>query len=343
MIEHAPVGRPKGPAGLLEVEGKIDLAQFWPTGLSEADTAHVLVDVQSDSFRFRAREHEGFEVTHAFENAHVKGQGTKLAIRRGQVVVRLQGLDAPELHFRPQWLGHIGPVERQLYNAANASFRQNYAEAATVSLAAKLKEAGGAIIDCVVRTAVDSPGEVFDVYGRMIADIHVTIGGRDLNVNRWLVERGWAFPSYYASMSADEIEILDGLAKIAREKPEGVWKGVSRDARPFDATLIFRAHGPVQADDGDLVMPKIFRRRAAYHVARTAEFIGGSFDLYLREHPDQCRRTSEFLHSGNAARTHRLDQFVAADSQLKFWPQDLVFSERASYLLDENGAPVQSF
>lgn len=37
--------------GLLEVRGTIDLAQFWPTGESDADTTKVLLSVGPDAFR----------------------------------------------------------------------------------------------------------------------------------------------------------------------------------------------------------------------------------------------------------------------------------------------------
>ena len=41
------------PAGLLEVDGSIDLAQFWPVGSSDADTSQIHVDVGAGAFRFR--------------------------------------------------------------------------------------------------------------------------------------------------------------------------------------------------------------------------------------------------------------------------------------------------
>lgn len=48
--------------GLLEVEGTLSAAQFWPNGNSDADAAHVVVS----AFRFNGR------VTHAFDDATVK-------------------------------------------------------------------------------------------------------------------------------------------------------------------------------------------------------------------------------------------------------------------------------
>lgn len=87
--------------GLLRVSGTIQLDQFWPSGSADADTAKILVDVGPGAFRFRAAPGGTFGNTRAFDNATVVGRGRRPAIRNGQVTVRLQGIDAPELHYRP--------------------------------------------------------------------------------------------------------------------------------------------------------------------------------------------------------------------------------------------------
>jgi hypothetical protein len=88
-------------AGLLEVDGSIDIAQFWPVGSSDADTSQIKVDVTGNAFRFRPHDDAPFQVTHALDKAKVKGSATYDAIRNGKITVRLQGMDAPELHYRP--------------------------------------------------------------------------------------------------------------------------------------------------------------------------------------------------------------------------------------------------
>src|SRR5882724_1947652 len=89
------------PKGLLELSGTIDLAQFWPTGESDADTVKVLV-AGADAFRFRPQPGAAMKVTHAFNAAKVVGKGSKACIdNKGRVTIRLQAIDAPELHYRP--------------------------------------------------------------------------------------------------------------------------------------------------------------------------------------------------------------------------------------------------
>src|SRR5438552_5627627 len=90
------------PSGLLEMTGTIDVDQFWPAGTSDADTTKILVDVADNAFRFRRSPGDPFQITHAFDDAVVVGKVRKPAIdQRGRVTVRLQGVDAPELHYQP--------------------------------------------------------------------------------------------------------------------------------------------------------------------------------------------------------------------------------------------------
>src|SRR5229473_413427 len=89
------------PKGLLEVSGTIDLVQFWPGGESDADTVKVLLS-GANAFKFRAQPGAPSKVTHAFDGATVKGKVSKPTVdKQGRITIRLQGIDAPELHYRP--------------------------------------------------------------------------------------------------------------------------------------------------------------------------------------------------------------------------------------------------
>jgi endonuclease YncB( thermonuclease family) len=332
---------PKGYAGTLEVHGTLDIDQFWPTGESDADTSHVVVD--PDGFKFRPNAGAQFTVTHVLDDAQVKGTGTEPAVKKGAVTVRWQGIDAPELHYRPVYPTKLSDALRQAFNQENGNFRQHYGERATVALATFLKTQGQSPLHVIVRTAVDAPNDVFDTYGRLIGDIVVVKGGQEVDVNEWLVAEGWAFPTYYDSMSAAEIQKLDKLAAHAKETKAGIWKDATEDASHFDPSLKFRSHGAVEPDSGAVIMPKVFRRLATYSVAEAAGVIDETFAAYLKAHPDKCHKASDFLQDGKQAPQHRLDQFVNASSHLSFWPQDLVFEEASSKLLDAQGNPITKF
>ena len=289
-----------------------------------------------------------FKVTHVFEGATVKGKVSKAVIDSQQrITIRLQGIDATELHYRP-----TNPVskpsagQKAAFNAANGNFRQPFGETATIELNKFLSKAGASPIACVVRTAVDTPGEVFDTFGRFIGDIIVKIGGKEQNANQWLAASGWAFPTFYSSMSAQEINDLIKLSEKARQAKAGIWKKATSDLTPFDRKMVFRKNGvPDPAKDvGPAMMPKMFRRRSTYGVAKVANLVSGSLQAYLKAHPDHCFKTSEFLSQGPTAATpHLLDQFVTAQSQFTVAAKDLVFQELGSRVIGKNGKPVLSF
>lgn len=336
------------PNGMLEVSGTIDLAQFWNTGQSDADTVKVLLS-GPNAFRFTPHSGATAKVTHAFDNALVKGKVSKAPIdKQNRVTIRLQGIDAPELHYRPLAPAVNGQKptaqQRTKFNAANGDFRQYYGETATVNLAAYLAHAGNSPIKCVVRTAVDDPSDVFDTYGRLVGDIYVTINSTEQDINSWLCKEGWAFPTFYSSMSNAEINTLITFSKSAQQAKKGIWKNASSDLSKFNRALVFRNKGAVNAgkDRGDVYLPKLFRRRSTYGIAKIATIVSGSFKNYLKAQPDACFETADFLTNGITSATPRhFDEFVSTQSQFLVGPPDLVFQEAKSRVVDSKGQPAK--
>jgi endonuclease YncB( thermonuclease family) len=334
--------------GLLEVSGTIDLDQFWPVAESDADTVKVLL-AGVKAFRFRPHAGAPFKVTHAFDGATVKGKVSKPTIdKQNRVTIRLQGIDAPELHYRPTapTLNNKKPskTQRTNFSASNGNFRQFFGETATVELHKFLAKAGASPIKCVVRTAVDEPGDVFDTFGRLIGDVFVTSAGKEQNVNHWLCNNGWAFPTFYSSMSEQEINDLINLSEKARTSKAGIWSKATLNLSKFDRTMVFRNHGvPNPAEDNGFVfLPKLFRRRSTFGVAVAAKLTSGSFKPYLQAEPDDCFETSDFLTQGaHAAKLRHLDEFVTPGTKFTVGPKDLVFRENASTVIGKNGKPAR--
>ena len=95
--------------GLLRVRGTIDLEQFWPAGESDADTTKIKVTVGDGSFAFAA-DGKTFKKTNAYVGAFSRGASNKQVIDgKGRITVRLQGIDAPELHYRAAPLRRAAP------------------------------------------------------------------------------------------------------------------------------------------------------------------------------------------------------------------------------------------
>jgi hypothetical protein len=100
--------------GHLQVDGTLELAQFWPTGSSDGDTARVVVK----RITFNG------QVTHALDRAQVRGRTQKAVLDEHRAItVRLQGIDAPELHYMPS-------IPKAKAKKQDANFRQHYGRAA---------------------------------------------------------------------------------------------------------------------------------------------------------------------------------------------------------------------
>src|SRR5215208_5760094 len=220
-------------AGLLRMRGSIAQDQFWPTGRSDADTTKILLTVSPGAIEFRKNSSTPFHSTHVFDHAIVKGRTKKPAIKNGEVTVRLQGVDATELHYQPSPLSPtekkgLNAAKRDAYHSVTHSYRQFLGATATKALRDFLATTGLAPLDCHVFTQVDTPGDVFDTYGRLVGDIEATIAGKLVNINQWLVEHGWAFPTFYSSMTNEEINTFLGVGKTPRSKKSGLWKYLSK-------------------------------------------------------------------------------------------------------------------
>jgi len=196
--------------GQLRVSGQMDVGQFWPAGQSDADTVTVLVTANSFSFSPDPA-NKPFKTTKAFQNATVRGASSRLAIRNNKITIRLQGIDATELHYSAT-LPKKGLIDN------GKRFRQFFGETATVKLHDFAAQSGKGIIGCEVLTSVDHPNDVFDTFGSFIGDIQITIKGKKVNLNHWLVQNGWAFPTYYNSMSPVEINAIQQLSEFARAR-----------------------------------------------------------------------------------------------------------------------------
>jgi len=332
--------------GILRVKGTIDLEQFWPDGESDADTSKIKVKVGGNSFAFAA-DGKNFKITKAYFGAFCVGASHKEVIdKQGRITVRLQGIDAPELHYRAAALkksANVSDAKRAKFNELNKPFRRQYwGETATVALAKKLSTYAHPV-ECEVISFIEKPFEVVDTYGRFVADIRV--GGKDkTDINLWLSEQGWAYPTFYSSMSQDEIEAYLKTLKSAQKKGR-VWKNYSTDTGKFDSKVVFRPHGPAQPDKdrGPVLMPKIFRRQVSFQLQKKAGVIGGSFVDYLKANRDPCFKTDEFLKQGpNTAPVRSLHDFMKGN-KFTIKPHEVVFREKFSSLVNKNGKKIEKF
>lgn len=340
--------------GLLEVYGTIDVRQFWPVGNSDADTTKIVVNTHDNAFRFQPHPDMPFQTTYFWRDTKVRGRsGLKSPLdKHNRLVVRLQGVDAPELHCQP------GPLNTKERGGASADafarfktltkfYRQPLGATATNALYEFLASTEVNVLTCRVWTAVDRPGEVFDTYARFVGNIEVNLAGHVTDINYWLMEQGWTFPAFYSSMSNEEITRLAALAKLARGSKRGVWKRVTKTIRPFDFDLVELHKGDIEVltkDRGAVLFPKLFRRYCSWAVRKKAGITKLGFQRFLEGVKDGCFVTGEFLDKGiHSATPHQFSNFIKSGRTVSFDAADLVFQEAPSKLLGTDAKEVTAF
>lgn len=336
--------------GLLRVKGTINIDQFWPDGQSDADTTKVVVDVDHNAFAFQQKSTSQFKTTHVFDDATVIGKVRKKVIdKKNRITVRLQGIDAPELHYTAAPLTkvekkQISEEQRRRLKELNKRYRQHLGETATINLRDRLKRNNTDNIPCSITTYVDKPNEVFDTYGRLVGDITVDGPGSGINIGRWLVQEGWAFPTFYNSMAENEIQLLINATKKGKTKKR-IWKYLQTKFGSFDFTLVFEKEpsSGTDTDAGPLIIPKLFRRQCNWAVRRKATVTTMDFVNFIKTGKDQFFLLTEFLEQGESSSTlHKFEEFIKNNTFGK-GPDELVFREDPSKLVDASGQIISDW
>jgi len=356
--------------GFLKVNGTIDLSQFWPTKESDGDTVKVVI---VGAFLFQPYPNQLFQATSAFDNAQV---GSKAVLHMDphsgakSITVRSQGIDAPELHYQPQAPADLKQevvAHHDAFHRYAKDYRQPYGEGATVNLATWLKQTySKQILPCIVVTQVDTPNDVFDVYGSFIGTILIldpngneevqtddgqgTMKATDVNLH--CVQQGWAFPTFYSSMTAEEITPLLQATRDAQQQNSGLWSLYQSNVGVLDTSIVYdrptKNHQPIDdaaQDTGDVIFPKLFRRLCIYTALSKAGIIDMTFKQYLQREREYFFFLNEFLEQGPTASTpFAVDDFINDNGDVIRQTYEFVFQEKASSLRDKNsGQKIQNW
>ncbi len=335
--------------GKLSFKGTIDLNQFWPQNVlagvrydSDADTVKVKIDPQSVTFMSPAGDtrkttvlsRAGFFHNVKNKNGTVAKKFKPVIDSKGMINMRLQGIDAPELH----------------YDTGTPLFRQHMGESSTVALYDYLKgNAAGTTMACEVFTLVNFPNDVFDKYGRCVGDVVIREkGGKSQNVNQWLVKNGYAFPAFYNSMTPNEITTIKSLADQAKNKKLEIWKFYSKRMSALDRSLTHPRNDPSYSKQKDekppVIFPKLFRRLWSFEIGDRSAFTTQGYQKFLVKSADKCCGTSGFLQTGYPAKNSQsLSDFVAPNGGVNFDPAEIVFKEAGTTLKDARGMRIRAF
>jgi endonuclease YncB( thermonuclease family) len=325
---------------IVEFDGAIDLAQFWPTGSSDADTSKVVVRL-AGGIRLRAASGARARRTTVYDGAfaRVNGQRQPLIDERGQVIVRLQGVDAPELHARPRPMKGPDGANWSLAGLGLVKdYRQAQAETATLLLARHLSKqaAGAAGVKCRFASylrAGEGPASVVDMFGRFVGSLRI---GRSV-LNHWLLRSGLALPALYSGMDLDN-EIRPILAAWERGRSAGIAAHYSPLFGRFDPARLLRPRGEPQRERADFIHPKFFRRQVSWYAYRKAGHFKGGFGAFMRLSGEQAMLLADVLAGQDSARVYPLHapQFMN-ERGLVVAPEQMVFKESPSGVYVERG------
>jgi endonuclease YncB( thermonuclease family) len=334
--------------GKLIINGTLDVDQFWPDGESDADTTKLIINVAPGTIQYQAPG-DTAQPTAVFDGAFVKIYGAhELVIKNNKLTVRLQGLDAPELHVQPQ------PMKGTKYKGQDLGslkgtglvkrYRQRQAETATLRLGEYLDTLGTSPLPCQFVTEVvddQGPSDAIDKYGRFVGN--VLIAGLDLNLK--ILRHGWAIVALYNSMLRAEImECLDAWY-AGRQNAAGIAKYLTKSIGAFDPALTFRGRDAEVEQEGaqKFIHPKLYRRQCtwwAYH--RHGTFNSG-YDTFLKlSKHDLFYELNEFLDDGPSAAVQlRIDEMVKSGKEVIYGPDEVVFKEAPSTLFAPDGKKLE--
>jgi endonuclease YncB( thermonuclease family) len=321
--------------GRLVLRGFFSTSQFYPQSLpksaSDADTLKVALATA----HFVRPDGTATDIWKELSNAYYEDKEDpanpkkERVLNWGAVKARLQGVDAPELHYP------VKMVEYRQMRGAYVARRLNEA----------LRIYGEELQPCELVTRVDKPADAFDVYGRLICNVLIGPERRDLNL--FLLREGLVLPTIYNSMTKDEIEAVLSATKRGREANDSIWKQYSTKVA-FDSSVVFNKPYQVvdveTSDRGPFILPKLFRRVATH----TLE--GKPMDTFKQELAaggERVMLTSDALQGTVGANLALFaDQLVEernADGtfvsvSLNRQPEELVFLETDSKLWIKEGS-----
>lgn len=361
-------------SGLFKIHGEIDLNDFFgpigdsnkKSGNADADTIRLYLN--PNSFEFQKNPNESFQSNLSlFDNAffydELEGKRKKILsyntdLNRKYIRLRLQGIDAPELHYSAN-LGELFLYDDQSkkFTALREifGFRQVYGAKTTYDLRQYLQSftnQNQQFIKAYAFSFIDSPNDLFDRYGRAIVDVVIYRENNntreEVNLNQWLVEQGLAFPDFYDSMSNEEIIILKQKSKDAIENKRGIWSRYENEIVKLDYEQLYEELNETQINNelGNLNYPKIFRKQVDYTILKRSgvkkPFVK-TLKAYIKYRNSECYLVNEFLDKRHYAKKYLLAYFIDEngsftnlENKKNILPGDLVNIESESIIETPN-------
>lgn len=275
-----------------------------------------------DSVRFKADNPDLFKRLH---NAHRILQ--KIS-RDGTVQLRFEAIDAPELHYgsaaqplgkeaRDTVLDIMGFTNVQYDNPDQTRVSSATPETVRGMILSKSGEANGRPVSYVFLEA-DTKGFQAGHW------THLDAARLAKTVNVRMLESGLAYLTLYTSTPYEHREVLREITKGVRESGKGVWEVDKTNDYVLESQADL-APGP----DGQLILPKLFRRSTDYLKAVAKGFSGGLKD-WLLKNTDGTRPENDRLLINESTEVSLSDVILQENRHVIFQPDllDVTFVEK---------------
>lgn len=337
--------------GKLMIDGTVDLSQFWPIGESDADTTKIVLTVIPGAVQYQPPD-DAPRLTTKFDEACTKSFGQlKPIINDGKITVRLQGLDAPELHYQPQSMKGKSYKDQPFGSLKGSGlvkkYRQRQAETATVRLGRYLSTFGTSPLPCRFQTAVtdhEGPADAVDKYGRFVGNVLIN----EIDINLEILRKGLAIVALYNSMHPAEMKACLEAWAIGKTATDGVAQYQTRTIGEFDPRLLYQPPASATLTPEKtkrFIHPKLYRRQCTWWAYRTLGTFKGGFDTYLSLFPDDIfyERSSMRDQGFLAATPFQIEKMVRAGRQVVYAPDEVVFKEAGSRLFTTGGQEIREW
>jgi endonuclease YncB( thermonuclease family) len=247
----------------------------------------------------------------------------------GSVQLRLEEVDAPELHYgtagqplgreaRDQLLAWVGFTTLEYAPPGRTRVTAATPEAVPAVIFTQAVERNGFPVAYLVTTVGEAEHLPSD--GAWVLLDQVLL---DHSYNTLLVQEGVAYPTVYSSTPVSHQAYLRGLATQARDGAVGVWAD--------DMTGMFTLEDQASVGpEGQLVLPKLFRRATDYLRDVAGGFRGNLADWLTVVSTGQSRDENDRVIVGGMTELRLSDLLVQANNNVRFQADllDTVFVER---------------
>uniref|UniRef100_UPI003F49567E hypothetical protein n=1 Tax=Ensifer adhaerens TaxID=106592 RepID=UPI003F49567E len=363
--------------GFVEIAGKVDVFQYWPNGASDVDTVRFIPDLATAEYVHgggRVNVGAFFERGGTFQPddnnpGEVRFKGILRKAGGMSLSVRLQGIDAPETHYSPNFREGMFDGDYSAWIAKHVSrqksHRQPYGKLCTDLFANGLRKKLGigafdpatpeVLVNAKLRIMADGIDGAADVFGRVVGYVSLSQNGNELLLNDFALSEGFAFCSFYGSMAIEEMKRFAELFSShgADGAPKSnLRRNVSFHLRDFEPELwTTKSMRDTDRDDngGDFPSkcfdPKLFRRCVDWVGRKDALDEPANLLDYMRSNDEEIVLLSDFIAAnGDWTKSRKLAMgaLIGPDGSVRYKPGEVIFESRAVEIVDAQGVPLPS-